>query len=141
MESTTDQYRPQEGISHDSTTTGTQPQFTNSFAPGQTESHLENPIGGTGTRERSSSKGEFSHTDEWDASKVPPSRFQQRKGSIYSTQGSRDGHVQKNKDRDTGFHETHTKLFGKAKEKVKEASEKVTGSHRRTSSSASKGSI
>lgn len=72
-----------------------------------------------------------------DASKVPPSRFQQRKGSIYSTQGSRDGHVQKNKDRDNTFHETHTKLFGKAKEKVKEAGEKV--SHRRKSSSGSKG--
>jgi len=30
---------------------------------------------------------------EWDASKVPPSQFQKRKGSIYSTPGSRDGHV------------------------------------------------
>jgi len=33
---------------------------------------------------------------EWDASKVPPSRFQKREGSIYATQGSRDGHVEKN---------------------------------------------
>ncbi|KAI9800296.1 MAG: hypothetical protein M1833_003410 [Piccolia ochrophora] len=34
---------------------------------------------------------------EWDASKVPPSRFQKREGSIYATPGSRDGHVGKNK--------------------------------------------
>ncbi|KAI9736368.1 MAG: hypothetical protein M1818_006101 [Claussenomyces sp. TS43310] len=33
---------------------------------------------------------------EWDASKVPPSQFQKRKGSIYATQGSRDGHVDRN---------------------------------------------
>jgi hypothetical protein len=31
-----------------------------------------------------------------DASKVPPSRFQKRKGSIYATPGSRDGHVDRN---------------------------------------------
>jgi hypothetical protein len=31
-----------------------------------------------------------------DASKVPPSRFQKREGSIYATQGSRDGRVEKN---------------------------------------------
>ena len=31
-----------------------------------------------------------------DASKVPPSRFQKREGSIYATPGSRDGHVEKN---------------------------------------------
>jgi hypothetical protein len=31
-----------------------------------------------------------------DASKVPPSRFQKRKGSIYATPGSRDGHVERN---------------------------------------------
>ena len=32
-----------------------------------------------------------------DAAKVPPSRFQKRKGSIYATPSSRDGHVDKNK--------------------------------------------
>jgi hypothetical protein len=32
-------------------------------------------------------------TSQLDASKVPPSRFQKRKGSIYATPGSRDGHV------------------------------------------------
>ncbi|KAL7906653.1 hypothetical protein GGI35DRAFT_482056 [Trichoderma velutinum] len=35
-------------------------------------------------------------SDEWDAAKVPPSRFQKRKGSIYATPSSRDGHVDKN---------------------------------------------
>ncbi|MCJ1236794.1 hypothetical protein MMC14_004776 [Varicellaria rhodocarpa] len=48
---------------------------------------------------------------EWDASKVPPSRFQRREGSIYATQGSRDGHISKGKDRDQGYHD-------KLKEKV-----------------------
>lgn len=47
---------------------------------------------------------------EWDASKVPPSQFQRRKGSIYSTQGSRDGHV-KGSERDQ-------KYWEKLKEKV-----------------------
>jgi len=43
-------------------------------------------------------------SDEWDASKTPPSRFQQRKGSVYATPGSRDGHVDKNYDRDAAYH-------------------------------------
>ncbi|KAI9759746.1 MAG: hypothetical protein M4579_002131 [Chaenotheca gracillima] len=47
------------------------------------------PIAGSPKRDRRMSK-------EWDASKVPPSRFQKREGSIYATPGSRDGHVQKN---------------------------------------------
>ncbi|KIW00451.1 uncharacterized protein PV09_07976 [Verruconis gallopava] len=42
---------------------------------------------------------------EWDASKVPPSQFQKRKGSIFATPGGKDGHVQKVKDRDKAFHE------------------------------------
>jgi hypothetical protein len=33
---------------------------------------------------------------EWDASKVPPSRFQKRAGSIHATPASRDGHVDRN---------------------------------------------
>ncbi|EPE34969.1 hypothetical protein GLAREA_10664 [Glarea lozoyensis ATCC 20868] len=40
-----------------------------------------------------------------DASKTPPSRFQQRKGSIYATPNSRDGHVDRNHDRDHAYHE------------------------------------
>jgi hypothetical protein len=48
---------------------------------------------------------------EWDASKVPPSQFQRRKGSIYSTPNSRDGHV-KGSSRDQAYWE-------KLKEKVR----------------------
>jgi hypothetical protein len=48
---------------------------------------------------------------EWDASKVPPSQFQRRKGSIYSTPNSRDGHV-KDSSRDKAY-------FDKLKEKVR----------------------
>jgi len=43
-----------------------------------------------GQRERRMSK-------EWDASKVPPSRFQKREGSIHATPASRDGHIDRNK--------------------------------------------
>jgi len=43
-------------------------------------------------------------SDEWDASKTVPSRFQQRKGSVYATPGSRDGHVDKNYERDAAYH-------------------------------------
>ncbi|KAF4627730.1 hypothetical protein G7Y89_g10425 [Cudoniella acicularis] len=50
-------------------------------------------------------KKSHEETDEWDASKTPPSRFQQRKGSIYATPGSRDGHVDRNYDRDAKYHE------------------------------------
>lgn len=54
------------------------------------------------------------HSDEWDASKVPPSRFQKRKGSIYSTPGSRDGHVDNNYA--AKFHAKHAELgYNKAK--------------------------
>jgi len=47
---------------------------------------------------------------EWDASKVPPSQFQKRKGSIYSTPSSRDGHVHGAGERDKPY-------FDKLKEK------------------------
>ena len=46
-----------------------------------------------------------------DASKVPPSQFQKRKGSVYATPGSRDAHTESGKVRDKSFHE-------KLKEKV-----------------------
>ena len=48
----------------------------------------ESPVAGANQDRRMS--------DEWDASKTPPSRFQKRKGSIYATPGSRDGHVDRN---------------------------------------------
>ncbi|KAK4176987.1 hypothetical protein QBC36DRAFT_237611 [Triangularia setosa] len=44
-------------------------------------------------------------SDEWDASKVPPSRFQKRKGSIYAVPNSRDGHVDSNYAQK--FHQLH----------------------------------
>ncbi|KAL1643679.1 hypothetical protein SLS58_004694 [Diplodia intermedia] len=51
------------------------------------------------TRDRRMSK-------EWDASKVPPSRFQKRSGSIYSTPSSRDTHLTgTGSDRDKGYWE------------------------------------
>jgi hypothetical protein len=56
----------------------------------------------TKSRDRSESK-------EWDASKVPPSRFQKRQGSIYATASSRDSHLHR-KDRDSSY-------FAKLKEK------------------------
>ncbi|MCJ1375291.1 hypothetical protein MMC20_006526 [Loxospora ochrophaea] len=55
---------------------------------------------------------------EWDASKVPPSRFQKREGSIFSTPGSRDGHVEKGRDRDQEYHE-------KLKEKKKAGHDRI----------------
>jgi hypothetical protein len=54
--------------------------------------------------------GNRRESKEWDASKVPPSQFQRRKGSIYSTPNSRDGHV-KGSSRDQAYWE-------KLKEKV-----------------------
>ncbi|KAK5657719.1 hypothetical protein OQA88_2791 [Cercophora sp. LCS_1] len=44
-----------------------------------------------------------------DASKVPPSRFQKRKGSIYAVPSSRDGHVDSNYNQK--FHEKHKELW------------------------------
>lgn len=44
-----------------------------------------------------------------DASKVPPSRFQKRKGSIYAVPSSRDGHIDSNYNHK--FHEKHKELW------------------------------
>jgi len=52
------------------------------------------------------------NSDQWDAAKVPPSRFQKRKGSIYAVPSSRDGHVDSNYA--VKFHEKHAeKGYGK----------------------------
>ena len=70
-------------------------------------------IAGSNDMALSSSPPEDSNrreSKEWDASKVPPSQFQRRKGSIYSTPNSRDGHV-KGSSRDQAYWE-------KLKEKV-----------------------
>ncbi|KAK2870557.1 hypothetical protein FQN49_003100 [Arthroderma sp. PD_2] len=58
----------------------------------------------------SSPPGDRRMSKEWDAAQVPPSRFQKREGSIFSTAGSRDSHVTR-KDRDSQYH-------AKLKEKV-----------------------
>ncbi|KAI5861646.1 hypothetical protein GGS23DRAFT_143673 [Durotheca rogersii] len=54
---------------------------------------------------------DYTATDEWDASKTPPSRFQKRKGSIYATPSSRDGHVERNRDAVEEFHRAYSKLW------------------------------
>ncbi|KAH8912816.1 hypothetical protein BR93DRAFT_963952 [Coniochaeta sp. PMI_546] len=56
----------------------------------------------------SSSPSDRRMSAEWDASKVPPSRFQKRKGSVYAVPASRDGHVDNNY-----AHKFHEKLAEK----------------------------
>jgi hypothetical protein len=58
----------------------------------------------------SSTQRPTADTDNWDASKVPPSQFQRRQGSIYSTPNTKDGSVERG-DRDRAY-------FEKLKEKV-----------------------
>ncbi|PGH27003.1 hypothetical protein AJ80_01387 [Polytolypa hystricis UAMH7299] len=67
------------------------------------------PLSETRSRSRESEDRRLSR--EWDASKVKPSQFQKRKGSIFSTAGSRDNHLSR-KDRDALYH-------AKLKEKVR----------------------
>lgn len=81
-----------------------------------------------------------------DASKTVPSRFQQRKVSIFATPSSRDGHVQRNLDNDAEFHKKHSKRFSfsKVKDKARDMvdGEPAEGQQRRKSSAgiSSKGS-
>jgi hypothetical protein len=59
----------------------------------------ESPVEGVQRDRRLSDEwGEFTRLEanSPDAAKVPPSRFQKRKGSIYATPSSRDGHVDRN---------------------------------------------
>ncbi|KAF5546376.1 C6 zinc finger domain-containing protein [Fusarium phyllophilum] len=65
---------------------------------GTTQPLNETPVVGSPPQDRRASDAAQDRrmSDEWDASKVPPSRFQKRKGSIYATPGSRDGHVDRN---------------------------------------------
>ncbi|KAH9883836.1 hypothetical protein F4778DRAFT_765012 [Xylariomycetidae sp. FL2044] len=73
--------------------------------------HFANTFGTSPpARERTGSR-DYSTTDEWDASKTPPSRFQKRKGSIYATPSSRDGHVERNRDAASEFHKAHSKRW------------------------------
>ncbi|KAK8249956.1 hypothetical protein IWZ00DRAFT_572704 [Phyllosticta capitalensis] len=67
--------------------------------PRESPDNLDSPMhgdGGSPTRDRRQSK-------EWDASKVPPSQFQRRKGSIYSTPSSRDAHLDRSEVRDKAY--------------------------------------
>ncbi|SPJ85420.1 uncharacterized protein FTOL_11201 [Fusarium torulosum] len=65
---------------------------------GTAQNMNETPIVGSPPQDRRASDAAQDRrmSNEWDASKVPPSRFQKRKGSIYATPGSRDGHVDRN---------------------------------------------
>ncbi|MCJ1347996.1 hypothetical protein MMC31_006226 [Peltigera leucophlebia] len=72
------------------------------FSPSSTESKARTSSGPP--RDRRQSK-------EWDAAKVPPSKFQKPEGSIYATPGSRG---QLGKDRDKGFHEKLKTMLGKS---------------------------
>ncbi|KAK4126069.1 hypothetical protein N657DRAFT_679075 [Parathielavia appendiculata] len=101
--------RKQSIVSTDSAASPTAQQFP---TPGQgvadpradTATAPKSPIGPTSPTIRDERRA----SDEWDASKVPPSRFQKRKGSIYAVPGSRDGRV----DHDTSlkFHEKLVKM-------------------------------
>ncbi|KAB5576511.1 hypothetical protein GE09DRAFT_624373 [Coniochaeta sp. 2T2.1] len=71
------------------------PVFNTQSFQEQTDHHLSPPL--------SSSPSDRRMSAEWDASKVPPSRFQKRKGSVYAVPASRDGHVDNNYA--TKFHE------------------------------------
>ncbi|KAF2258500.1 hypothetical protein CC78DRAFT_537729 [Lojkania enalia] len=77
------------------------------FAPDDKLGHI---AGSEDMRMSSSPPADRRMSKEWDASKVPPSQFQRRKGSIYSTPNSRDGHV-KGSSRDQAY-------WDKLKEKV-----------------------
>jgi hypothetical protein len=72
------------------------------------------PTSSTDTSKRRDSKASSSSerrtSETWDASKVPPSQFQLKPGSIYSTPNSKDGNVERG-DRDKAY-------FEKLKEKV-----------------------
>ena len=148
MEASVESYRPSEGgpLAHPEAMTGAgaaqhgpdgnhphhyqQPpphadggvQFSNSFeseqtrVPGEAPGALGDHVGPAPPRKSSK---DYSHTDEWDASKTVPSRFQQRKGSIFATPSSRDGHVQRNLDNDAEFHKQHSKRFSFSKVKDK----------------------
>ncbi|KAI0193217.1 hypothetical protein F4680DRAFT_333774 [Xylaria scruposa] len=102
-----------------------QPVFTNTL--GSDSSPLE--------RQRTNSR-DYTMTDEWDASKTPPSRFQKRKGSIYATPSSRDGHVERNRDAVEEFHKAHSKRWS-VSSSTKSTSDPASPVQGRKSSTAS----
>ncbi|KAH8167217.1 hypothetical protein CIB48_g1032 [Xylaria polymorpha] len=102
-----------------------QPVFTNTLGSGSPP--LE--------RQRTNSR-DYTMTDEWDASKTPPSRFQKRKGSIYATPSSRDGHVERNRDAVEEFHKAHSKRWS-VSSSTKSSSDPASPVQGRKSSTAS----
>ncbi|KAI2619228.1 hypothetical protein GGR54DRAFT_603926 [Hypoxylon sp. NC1633] len=100
------------------------PQFANSFAG-------EHPP----AEERTGSR-DYSNTAEWDASKTPPSRFQKRKGSIYATPSSRDGHVERNRDAVEEFHKAHSKRWSLSSVGSSRRGSDVHGSHSNNTASS-----
>ncbi|KAF2032723.1 hypothetical protein EK21DRAFT_109788 [Setomelanomma holmii] len=64
------------------------------------------PTSNTGSRRASASStsGQRRMSDTWDASKVPPSQFQKKPGSILSTPNSKDGSVDRG-NRDKAYFE------------------------------------
>ncbi|RYP25515.1 hypothetical protein DL768_011479 [Monosporascus sp. mg162] len=105
------------------------PQFTNSFS----DETLQVPAETT-SRRRSSSQ-DYLNTPEWDASKTPPSRFQKRKGSIYATPSSRDGHVERNRDAVEEFHKAHSKRWSVSSGSSSRRSSTSNGDQQRRKSS------
>ncbi|KAL6884386.1 hypothetical protein HDV57DRAFT_456029 [Trichoderma longibrachiatum] len=67
----------------------------NAESPGQQEQFHQPPSSTATAAEAGEPPLPTANRDH--AAKVPPSRFQKRKGSIYATPSSRDGHVDKNK--------------------------------------------
>jgi hypothetical protein len=70
---------------------------------GDNEEAIEDGVGKEGLSPPAEGKARRM-SKEWDASKVPPSQFQKRKGSIYATPSSRDSHAETG-DRDKAYFE------------------------------------
>jgi len=103
------QHEPKSSMDGTTTTTSTAT-LTNEEFPGKMTPENLSPISSSGSP--GSPPRDRRMSAEWDASKVPPSRFQKRKGSIYAVPGSRDGHVDSNYA--VKFHEKHAeKGYGK----------------------------
>jgi len=52
---------------------------------------------------------------EWDAAHTVPSRFQKLEGSIFSTPASRDGHVDRNREKNKTFKEKVKEIAGRGR--------------------------
>jgi len=89
------------------TVKATEDPFAGQRAEGENPFNEQNIAGSEdmGLETSQSPTGNRRMSREWDASKVPPSQFQRRKGSIYSTPSSRDGHVHGSGERDKAYFE------------------------------------